>query len=93
MRYRSSKLTPKKPDENISKLFVDGLSNYFDKKYGGWGDNIKFPQASRLLTLIDIYLIGKSSKALDMVEKTLDSMALSGIYDQIEGGFFRVLYR
>jgi uncharacterized protein YyaL (SSP411 family) len=89
MRYRSTKLTPKKPDENISKIFVASAKRDFDKEFGGWGRGIKFPHANRVLTLLDIYAISKDEEALEIATKTLNSMALSGIYDQVEGGFFR----
>ncbi len=88
-RYREFHLPPAKEQEALTKVFIKALESNFDKKYGGWGKNIKFPQASKILTLLDIYLLTKDETALNMATKTLDSMALSGLYDQIDGGFFR----
>ncbi len=90
IRYRSiSSFEHQKLDENISKIYVKALKRDFDSQFGGWGKRIKFPQAQRILTLLDIYILTKNKEALNMATSTLKSMALSGIYDQVEGGFFR----
>jgi uncharacterized protein YyaL (SSP411 family) len=89
LKYNSLKSTPKRPDENISKVFVNELKSSFDDRFKGWGKGVKFPQAQRITTLLDIYMLTKDENALDMAIQTLKAMALSGIYDQIEGGFFR----
>ena len=76
------------PKNFISYAFYTFRSIY-DKENGGFGNKQKFPSASMLKTLLEIYKIKHIKSALLMVEKTLDIMAKSGLYDQIEGGFFR----
>jgi len=64
---------------------------YFDEKKGGFlvnGRN-KFPPSLNLFLLNIIYKKHKSSKILQMLEKTLYEMRLGGIYDQIGGGISR----
>ena len=60
-----------------------------DTIYGGFSRNRKFPQASKLALLMDISLISNEKKLQEQAYKMLDVMALRGLYDHIEGGFFR----
>ncbi len=80
---------PIKVSNTISKQFVSALKSNFDNKFGGWGDAPKFPRATTITTLLQIYRLNRDKSALYMADKTLKSMALGGIYDQVEGGFFR----
>ena len=40
-------------------------------------------------TLLDIYLLENNQEALSMVKSSLKAMSTGGIYDHIEGGFYR----
>ena len=75
--------------DDLSRRFVQSLEESFDWKHGGWGVMPKFPRANTLIALLKIYRLSKDKRALDMAIKTLTSMARGGVYDQIEGGFFR----
>ncbi len=81
------------PTKTINKTLIkkalNELYSQFDKQYGGFGVDVKFPREATLALLIDIYKLTQNKKALFMLTKTLDAMAQGGIYDQIEGGFFR----
>lgn len=68
---------------------VEEISAEFDKENGGFASRPKFPEASKIALLIDIYKLNGDKKALHMAEETLKKMAQGGIYDQIGGGFFR----
>lgn len=57
------------------------LEHQFDKTNGGFGAAPKFPQASKLEFLLHY----NPTFALE----TLEHMAKGGIYDQLEGGFYR----
>jgi uncharacterized protein len=59
-----------------------GLRAAFDPEWGGFGGAPKFPPASVLEFLL-------RRDELEMVTKTLDSMALGGMYDLLGGGFHR----
>ncbi|BCD67871.1 thioredoxin domain-containing protein [Nitratiruptor sp. YY09-18] len=76
-------------DKSLAKSALVELEKSFDRIYGGFGKRVKFPESAKLELLLDIYEITKNKKALTMVTKTLDNMADRGLYDQIEGAFFR----
>jgi uncharacterized protein len=61
---------------------VRGLRRAFDPVWGGFGSAPKFPPASALEFLL-------RRDELELVTKTLDSMALGGMYDLVGGGFHR----
>ncbi len=60
-----------------------------DKRYGGFGENIKFPNEPLLIFLLDAYQRFDKQKILTTVEASLKAMAQGGIYDQVGGGFHR----
>ncbi len=61
----------------------------FDEKNGGFGGAPKFPQPMSLEFLLRYYHRTQNEKALQMVIKTCQKMAMGGIYDHIGGGFHR----
>lgn len=65
------------------------FSHLFDQEYGGFGSAPKFPSPHNLCFLLRYHYYTKESQALEMVEKTLDSMYRGGIYDHIGFGFAR----
>lgn len=65
------------------------IEKQFDATNGGFASRPKFPEASKINLLLDIYKLTNNKKAFHMAEKTLREMAEGGIYDQIGGGFFR----
>lgn len=75
-------------EEPIKKA-LDQLAKDFDTENGGFGETPKFPHPLQCNFLLNIHKSTHNTTALNMLEKTLDSMALGGIYDQLGGGFFR----
>ena len=69
--------------------FVKEVELSYDKENHGIGGAPKFPHASTIETLLDIYSTFKDKKALEMATQMLKAMGKGGIYDQIEGGFYR----
>lgn len=67
----------------------DELRSNFEHKYGGFGSEPKFPTPHKLMYLLRYYNDTKQKAALDMVEKTLESMYKGGIFDHIGYGFSR----
>jgi len=67
---------------------VRQLEAAFDPVHGGWGGAPRFPQPMTLEFLLRRHLAG-DPRALPMVVRTLEAMALGGIYDQLGGGFHR----
>jgi len=76
-------------DSKVAAKFVSEVSARFDARNGGIGKAPKFPHASTIMVLLQIHRLTESTKALSMATAMLDHMALGGIYDQIEGGFYR----
>ena len=72
--------------EQIISDVVDELFAYFDVEYGGFGSP-KFPMPDALEFALHMYKKTNDKKLLRMVEKTLVGML--GIFDNVEGGFFR----
>ena len=65
------------------------LAAQFDGKHGGFGLQPKFPQPMVYEFLLRQHLRTGDPEPLEMVETTLDRMAMGGIYDQLRGGFHR----
>jgi uncharacterized protein len=65
------------------------LERAFDPQHGGFGRAPKFPHPMELRLLLRIAKRFGDDDALGMVRKTLDAMAMGGIYDQLGGGFHR----
>jgi uncharacterized protein YyaL (SSP411 family) len=61
----------------------------FDDQYGGFGGAPKFPPSVGLSLLLRLHRRFGDPQALEMVRKTLESMAKGGIRDHIGGGFCR----
>jgi len=72
----------------IDKTLEDIASSY-DTLHGGFSTRPKFPESSKIALLFDIYTITGNSQSYDMAKETLKKMAKSGLYNQIDGGFFR----
>ncbi len=74
---------------NILKYSENNLNKNFDFTYGGFKGVHKFPEYNKFKLLLDIYLLTKNQKYLNMLDLTLTNMARSGMVDEVEGGFFR----
>ncbi|WP_276167437.1 thioredoxin domain-containing protein [Zobellia alginiliquefaciens] len=71
------------------KTSVDNWKANWDLNEGGEKGVQKFIIPSNLSFLLDYADLTKDDDAKRQVRKTLDKMALGGIYDQIGGGFYR----
>jgi uncharacterized protein YyaL (SSP411 family) len=80
-------------DHEYSPGFVQSLvecwSRMFDRKFGGYNYAPKFPLPNNLEFLLKYSFLSGDTESMNYVFKTLDMMALGGIYDHIEGGFSR----
>jgi uncharacterized protein YyaL (SSP411 family) len=68
---------------------VQAAVKMFDERNGGFGSSPKFPHPSILDLLIDQYARHGSEELREVFTKTLEKMALGGVYDQLAGGFHR----
>jgi uncharacterized protein YyaL (SSP411 family) len=82
-------------EKSLVNKFVLDTEHSFDSTYGGFSQAPKFPGAILNRALLEILnyssLVDLPTEELiqKMVGKTLKSMASSGIYDQLGGGFSR----
>lgn len=79
-------------DEISEEVIHEAFSQFkydFDSVYGGFSGAPKFPTPHNLYFLQRYWYKTKDEAALEMVEKTLDSMYRGGIYDHIGFGFSR----
>jgi uncharacterized protein YyaL (SSP411 family) len=80
-----SSKTTKKSDFNFSNEFSK-WSYFLDIKNGGINSNQKFP----LPTVLNYSMLAGKSKDWDLfVNLTLDKISQRGLFDHLEGGFFR----
>ncbi len=75
--------------ENLIKQAYLDLKNNFDANYGGFGTAPKFPTPHNLFFLLRYWFTTEDETALNMVEKTLESMYRGGIFDHLGFGFAR----
>jgi uncharacterized protein YyaL (SSP411 family) len=78
-----------KLDQSIITRMADQAKQLFDDQNGGFNKAPKFPQASLLDLLMDVYRLTKDKETLDMALHSLTSMARGGLRDLVEGGFCR----
>ncbi|GAB6045425.1 hypothetical protein JCM11957_10230 [Caminibacter profundus] len=89
-KANENRLLPKeKIDENIIEKIKTAAINDIDMVNGGFKGAPKFPMESSLDLLIDIFVIDKDEEIKKRIDLTLEKMATGGIFDQIEGGFYR----
>jgi len=74
---------------NLAERTINEFKSSYDFKNGGFSKRPKFPEVSKITLLLKLYEITKNKESLDMAIGALDVMAKGGIYDQIEGGFYR----
>jgi len=75
-------------DTMIVRL-VEQMSESYDDEYGGFGDAPKFPQPEVLEFLLTEWRASGDQRLYSMVAETVLAMARGGMYDHVEGGFFR----
>jgi uncharacterized protein len=61
----------------------------FDGARGGFGGAPKFPPSTALEFLLRHWARTRSERSMQMIDRTCEAMARSGMYDQIGGGFAR----
>jgi len=91
LKPQSSPQTPLTQDP-IEQAFIQ-LSDIFDSNKGGFGKAPKFPHPNNLRRILHHWHTNQHSltpkrRAMQMLETTLSHMALGGINDQLEGGFY-----
>jgi uncharacterized protein len=75
--------------ESMVVRLVEELREAYDEEYGGFGDAPKFPQPETLEFLLNEWRLSGDQRIYAMVAQTMLAMARGGMYDHVEGGFFR----
>jgi uncharacterized protein YyaL (SSP411 family) len=76
-------------DARLIDAVIDSAHKQFDPAHGGFGHAPKFPHAGTVDLLLERYQQTHNAELLQIAERTLEGMALGGVYDQIAGGFHR----
>jgi uncharacterized protein YyaL (SSP411 family) len=76
-------------DPNVSEEVVQEIVEAFDRDHGGFGAAPKFHHADVLEFAQAVAHRTGDENLLQVVSKSLDAMRLGGLYDRVEGGFFR----
>jgi uncharacterized protein len=76
-------------DARVIDSVIESAQKQFDATHGGFGHAPKFPHAGTVDLLFERYQSARDSQLLHIAERTLEGMALGGVYDQIGGGFHR----
>jgi uncharacterized protein YyaL (SSP411 family) len=76
------------PDESVVRAQTAMVLASVDREHGGFHGAPKFPQAPSLELLLRTARSGDRA-ALAALQKTLEAMALGGIFDALGGGFHR----
>jgi uncharacterized protein YyaL (SSP411 family) len=73
----------------IQTAFTNAIEKRYDILYKGFDKQPKFPLAAHLRLLHTLHALEKNPQTQKMFFDTLTAMAYGGIFDQIEGGFYR----
>ncbi|HEY6450434.1 MAG TPA: DUF255 domain-containing protein [Candidatus Cybelea sp.] len=79
--------------DDLSDAVIVGLAEElersYDDEYGGFGDAPKFPQPEVHEFLLGEWRHSRNQRLYEMTARTMISMSRGGMYDHVEGGFFR----
>ncbi len=73
---------------NLESL-VETMQKSYNQENPGFGYGKQFPEAAKISLLMDLGYLKHNKLLLNDSYAILDVMALRGLYDHIEGGFFR----
>ena len=85
----SEKTESKKLDDSVLDAAFKTLLNFYDAENGGFGSSPKFPLPHNYLFLLRYWNRTGNEQAHAIVEKTLKSMKMGGIWDHLGYGFHR----
>jgi uncharacterized protein YyaL (SSP411 family) len=77
------------PDTINATDLYDSVFASFDDQNGGFGDAPKFPHAAPVRLAMDLWRETHDERFERIVVTTLDAMGWGGLYDEVDGGFFR----
>ncbi|HUN29246.1 MAG TPA: DUF255 domain-containing protein [Alphaproteobacteria bacterium] len=75
--------------ERLVRDFAASLREAYDEEFGGFNEEPKFPQPEVLDFLLTYWRLSNDARFYEIVAHTMRAMAHGGMYDAVEGGFFR----
>jgi uncharacterized protein YyaL (SSP411 family) len=84
---------PVELDGSLIRTVGGFLKRSFDPEFGGFGGPPKFPQPWAIDLAFNLGLSTGDAQWSEMAKLTLDNMRDGGIYDAVDGGFFRYATR
>ncbi|WP_292661924.1 thioredoxin domain-containing protein [Nitratifractor sp.] len=75
--------------ERLEATLLKQIETVYEPRYGGFGGAPKFPHASTLLLVMDLWELTGREELHGILTHTLDTMTLGGLYDPVDGGFCR----
>jgi uncharacterized protein len=69
--------------------YVASLRDAYDEEFGGFLGDMKFPQPEVHELLLAYWRVTNDARSYEIVAHTMRAMAHGGMYDPVEGGFFR----
>ncbi|MHB8411421.1 MAG: thioredoxin domain-containing protein [Candidatus Acidiferrales bacterium] len=76
-------------DPGIVQAMAASIAGNFDSRNGGFGQAPKFPHPAAIDLLLELGQTSRDANLLLVANRTLEKMALGGVYDQLAGGFHR----
>lgn len=91
IRERLQEARPERRELSAASIdaTIDAIERTYDQTYGGFGETQKFPMTDVLRLLWLEYRVRGEQRLYDMLARTMLAMAEGGMYDHVEGGFFR----
>ncbi|MBV8600123.1 MAG: thioredoxin domain-containing protein, partial [Candidatus Eremiobacteraeota bacterium] len=85
---------PAELDRREVERIASAIVEQYDAEFGGFGDAPKFPQPDALRFLLFLYRRDRAAGRIDerlyeILARTALAMGRGGMYDHVEGGFFR----
>jgi len=75
--------------ENAANIVLEQMERQYDSRFGGFGFGAKFPHPEALDLVIASFWQTRDPFWREMASRSLDGMVDRGLFDPVEGGFFR----
>lgn len=70
-------------------MLTKSMKKQYNQDNPGFGETKQFPEAAKLSLMMDLGFLQNNQELISDSYDILDMMAMRGLYDHIEGGFFR----
>jgi uncharacterized protein YyaL (SSP411 family) len=77
------------PDPSAPEWLIDQVLGQHDPEFGGFGGDGKFLHSWPLRLALARCEVTRDERLEALLTRTIDAMAWSGIFDEVDGGFFR----